>query len=142
MTKHPIPQRDPEIQQSDSAFDSFGALSCFVIPSFLGFSGVDLHLAFIAPGGGELLLILLVLILLFGPKDAPRILRNIQTTLNKLQRAAADFRYKLMYSDLHQPEEPAVPVTYDTEEDPVEEVHDSPPEDKPDAEPEKHDESF
>lgn len=57
--------------------------------------------AFIAPGGGELILILLVLILLFGAKDAPRILRDIQNTLNKLQRTAADFRYKLMYGDLH-----------------------------------------
>lgn len=58
-------------------------------------------IAFIAPGGGELILILLVLILLFGAKDAPRILRDIQNTLNKLQRTAADFRYKLMYGDLH-----------------------------------------
>jgi len=57
--------------------------------------------AFIAPGGGEMILILLVLILLFGAKDAPRILRNIQNSLNKLQRTAADFRYKLMYGDLH-----------------------------------------
>jgi Sec-independent protein translocase protein TatA len=57
--------------------------------------------AFIAPGGGELLLVLLVLILLFGAKDAPRILRTIQRNLDKVQRSAADFRYKLMYGDLH-----------------------------------------
>jgi Sec-independent protein translocase protein TatA len=57
--------------------------------------------AFMAPGGGELIVIMLALLLLFGPKDAPRILRSIQGVLNKLQRAAADFRYKLMYDDLH-----------------------------------------
>jgi Sec-independent protein translocase protein TatA len=59
-------------------------------------------IAFFAPGGGELIIIMLALLLLFGPKDAPRILRSIQNVLNKMQRAAADFRYKLMYEDLHQ----------------------------------------
>ncbi len=57
--------------------------------------------AFISPGGGELILIMLVLILLFGAKDAPRIFRTIHTLLDKLQRAAADFRYKIMYGDIH-----------------------------------------
>ena len=59
--------------------------------------------AFISPGGGELILIMLVLIMLFGAKDAPRILRTIQTFLDKTQRLAADFRYKIMYGDLHHP---------------------------------------
>jgi Sec-independent protein translocase protein TatA len=58
--------------------------------------------AFISPGGGEFLLIMLALILLFGAKDAPRIFRSIHTTLDKVQRAAASFRYKIMYGDLHQ----------------------------------------
>lgn len=52
-------------------------------------------------GGGELIVVMLALLLLFGPKDAPRILRGIQRVLNKLQRATADLRYKLMYEDLH-----------------------------------------
>lgn len=59
-------------------------------------------IAFISPGSGELILIMLVLILLFGAKDAPRIFRSIQTFLDKAQRAAASFRYKIMYGDLHQ----------------------------------------
>ena len=59
-------------------------------------------IAFISPGGSEFLLIMLVLILLFGAKDAPRIFRTIHTTLDKIQRAAASFRYKIMYGDLHQ----------------------------------------
>lgn len=77
--------------------------------------------AFIAPGGGELIVIMLALLLLFGPKDAPRILRSIQNVLNKMQRAAADFRYKLMYEDLHrnQTEESKDTAAYDTEESPV-----------------------
>lgn len=58
-------------------------------------------LAFISPGGGELILIMLVLILLFGAKDAPRIFRTIHTLLDKMQRGAAEFRYKIMYGDLH-----------------------------------------
>jgi Sec-independent protein translocase protein TatA len=57
--------------------------------------------AFISPGGGELIMIMLVLIMLFGAKDAPRVLRNIQKFLDKMQRTAADFRYKMMYGDLH-----------------------------------------
>ena len=44
---------------------------------------------------------MLVLILLFGAKDAPRIFRKIHNALDKLQRAAASFRYKIMYGDLH-----------------------------------------
>lgn len=56
--------------------------------------------AFISPGSGELILIMLALILLFGAKDAPRILRSIQSILDKIQRTAADFRYQIMYGDL------------------------------------------
>lgn len=97
--------------------------------------------AFISPGGGELILILLVLILLFGAKDAPRILRNIQNVLNKLQRSAADFRYKLMYGDLHwnQTQESKDTTVYDAgDETPEDEIHDLPPENLPADEPETH----
>ncbi len=99
--------------------------------------------AFIAPGGGELIVIMLALLLLFGPKDAPRILRNIQNVLNKLQRAAADFRYKLMYSDQHwnQTEESKDTAVYDAEEKvvdkkPAEETQEVPPEKPPTDKPE------
>lgn len=80
-------------------------------------------IAFFAPGGGELIIIMLALLLLFGPKDAPRILRSIQTVLNKMQRAAADFRYKLMYEDLHQNQtgESTDTATQVAEETPAEE---------------------
>ena len=80
-------------------------------------------IAFFAPGGGELIIIMLALLLLFGPKDAPRILRSIQNVLNKMQRAAADFRYKLMYEDLHQNQtnEEESSTVYDAEEIPPDE---------------------
>ncbi len=107
ITKHPKTRGNEQEQQSALR------AACFVLPSFLGIldfgppscpglSGVEPSLAFISPGGSEFLLIMLVLILLFGAKDAPRIFRTIQTTLDKIQRAAASFRYKIMYSDLHQ----------------------------------------
>ena len=99
-------------------------------------------IAFIGSGGGELIVIMLALLLLFGPKDAPRILRSIQNVLNKLQRAAADFRYKLMYNDLHwnQTEAPKDIPMCDAEEKPSEkksadETNDLPPEHPPADEP-------
>lgn len=72
-------------------------------------------IAFISPGGGEFLLIMLVLILLFGAKDAPRIFRSIHNALDKMQRAAASFRYKIMYGDLHSDSSSQKP--YDVEAD-------------------------
>jgi Sec-independent protein translocase protein TatA len=66
-------------------------------------------LAFIAPSGGELILVLLVLIMLFGAKDAPRILRKIQNVMDEIRRIANGFRYDMMYSDLHNdPEDDAI----------------------------------
>jgi Sec-independent protein translocase protein TatA len=90
-------------------------IPCFVLPSILGVSDFRFRLAFISPGSGEFLLIMLVLILLFGAKDAPRIFRSIHNALDKMQRAAASFRYKIMYGDLHQ--QTARDETYDVEAD-------------------------
>ncbi|MGE4488687.1 MAG: twin-arginine translocase TatA/TatE family subunit [Kiritimatiellales bacterium] len=97
--------------------------------------------AFISPGGGELILIMLVLIMLFGAKDAPRILRSIQSTLDKMQRAAADFRYRIMYGDLHQNASSSIPTKeeepYDVEADYPDDEKNAPEPGKPDATPEK-----
>ncbi len=94
-------------------------------------------IAFFALGGGELIIIMLALLLLFGPKDAPRILRSIQTVLNKMQRAAADFRYKLMYEDLHQNTDTTEQIAEETpaEESPAVEPHPPLPEPPPASEP-------
>ena len=77
-----------------------------------------------APSGGELIVIMLVLIMLFGAKDAPKMLRNIQSVLDKMQRAAADFRYKIMYGDLHQ-------TTYDPPESDPYDLENDEPSDEP-----------
>jgi Sec-independent protein translocase protein TatA len=86
-------------------------------------------------GGGELIVVMLALLILFGPKDAPRILRGIQNVLNKLQRATADLRYKMMYEDLHlnQPAEPN-DTAKNTEEEVPASLSDYPPEDASDHE--------
>jgi len=68
-----------------------------------------LHLGFISPGGGELLVIVLVLIMLFGAKDAPRILRKMQDFFDELRRIANSFRHDMLYSDLY-PETPLDPA--------------------------------
>ena len=95
-------------------------------------------IAFITLGGGELIVVMLALLLLFGPKDAPRILRVIQNILNKMQRAAADFRYKLMYDDLHRNDtETKDPAVYDADDSPSEQKQNPAPEpplsDKPES---------
>ena len=53
-------------------------------------------LAFLAPGGGEMLVVLLALLLLFGPKDAPRILRKGLDLLRRVQRSATRFKNELL----------------------------------------------
>ena len=68
-------------------------------------------IAFLAPGGGELIVVMLALLLLFGPKDAPRILRNFQNLLNKLKRTAADFQRAVMSGDPHEDPRDASPDT-------------------------------
>ena len=57
-------------------------------------------LAFIGPGGPEFLLIMLVLIMMFGAKDAPRILRKLNEIINQIRNTADGFKREVMYSDL------------------------------------------
>ncbi|MBM4152870.1 MAG: twin-arginine translocase TatA/TatE family subunit [Kiritimatiellaceae bacterium] len=64
---------------------------------------VNFSLAFMAISGGELMVVLLAILLLFGAKDAPRILRTLQSGFDKLQRAAADFRYAILSQDVSRP---------------------------------------
>lgn len=53
-------------------------------------------LSFLAPGGGEMLVVMLALLLLFGPKDAPRILRRGLDALRKIQQSANRFKNDLL----------------------------------------------
>ncbi|MEI6892468.1 MAG: hypothetical protein V5783_09880 [Pontiella sp.] len=59
------------------------------------------HLAFIGPGGPELLVVVIVLIMVFGAKDAPKILRKINEILNSIRTTAEGFRREIMYADLN-----------------------------------------
>jgi sec-independent protein translocase protein TatA len=59
------------------------------------------HLAFIGPGGPELLVIMLVLILVFGAKDAPKIFRKINEMLNSVRNTADSFKREIMYGDVN-----------------------------------------
>ncbi|MDF7805873.1 twin-arginine translocase TatA/TatE family subunit [Pontiellaceae bacterium B12219] len=58
------------------------------------------QLAFIGPGGPEFLVIMLVLLLMFGAKDAPKIFRKINELMNSVRSTADNFKREIMYSDL------------------------------------------
>lgn len=60
-----------------------------------------LQLGFIGPGGPELLVIMLVLIMMFGAKDAPRILRKLNEMLTQVRNTADGFKREVMYGDLN-----------------------------------------
>lgn len=70
------------------------------------------HFAFIGPGGPELLVVMLVLLLMFGAKDAPRILRKLNEFFSQIRNTADGFKREVMYGDLtrdvasHEDEEP------------------------------------
>lgn len=59
------------------------------------------QLAFIGPGGPELLVVMVVLIMVFGAKDAPKIFRKINEMLNSVRNTADGFKREIMYGDLN-----------------------------------------
>jgi Sec-independent protein translocase protein TatA len=65
------------------------------------------HLAYLGPGGPEFLLIMLVLLVMFGAKDAPRILRKLNEIINQVRNTADSFKREVMYGDLNAPVPPA-----------------------------------
>lgn len=62
--------------------------------------------AFIGPGGPEILLVMLVLLVLFGAKDAPRMFRRMNDFLNQIRRTADHFKREIMYGDISAEREP------------------------------------
>jgi len=52
-----------------------------------------------APGGGELLVLFVVILLLFGPKRLPEIAKAIGRVMENLRRASQDFRDQVMDMD-------------------------------------------
>ncbi len=75
-------------------------------------------IAFLAPGGGEMLVVMLALLLLFGPKDAPRILREILDSLRKIRQTATRFKNELLADSLrgNTEEQDRSTAIYDAEE--------------------------
>ena len=64
-------------------------------------TALPVNLAFLsgAPGPGELIVIFLVILVLFGPRRLPEIARTIGKTLNDLRRASQDFKDQIMTID-------------------------------------------
>lgn len=67
-------------------------------------------------GGGEIMLILLVALMLFGAKSLPQVARSIGRTLEQIRRAANEVRDEVMKAELDVPgrsdsnkERPALP---------------------------------
>ena len=57
-----------------------------------------------APGAGEIILIFVVILLLFGPKRLPEIARMIGRTLDELRKASQDFKDQIMAIDEDPPD--------------------------------------
>lgn len=72
-----------------------------------------LQIAFIGPGGPEFLVVMLVLLLMFGAKDAPRVFRKINEMINSIRNTADSFKREIMYSDINT--DPASTTDYDDE---------------------------
>ena len=72
-------------------------------------------------GPGELLVIFVVILVLFGPRRLPSIARAIGKTLAELRRASQDFKNEIMRIDETPGERPAdvepQPNAYDNEAD-------------------------
>ncbi len=59
------------------------------------------HLAFVGPGGPEILVVMLALLVMFGAKDAPRIFRKLNDILTQIRSTAENFKREVMYGDIH-----------------------------------------
>jgi Sec-independent protein translocase protein TatA len=73
------------------------------------------HLAYLGPGGPEFLLVMLVLLIMFGAKDAPRILRKLNEIISQVRNTADGFKREVMYGDLTRPS--SMPDATEVEED-------------------------
>ncbi len=58
------------------------------------------QLAYLGPGGPEFMIVMLVLLVMFGAKDAPRILRKLNEIINSVRNTADGFKREVMYGDL------------------------------------------
>lgn len=65
-------------------------------------------LAFLSgpPGTGEILVLFVVVLLVFGPRRLPEVARTVGRTLDQLRRASQDFRDQIMQIDESAPVTP------------------------------------
>ena len=63
-----------------------------------------------APSGGEILLILVVILLLFGTKNLPQMARTLGRTLEQFRRAAREVTDEIMHGDAEPPDPPRKPL--------------------------------
>lgn len=82
------------------------------------------NLAFIGAGGPEILVVMLVLLMMFGAKDAPRILRKWNEILNHIRNTADGFKREIMYGDLAN-DKPTYPPSSDDPDDAHGEAYDA-----------------
>jgi sec-independent protein translocase protein TatA len=75
------------------------------------------QIAFIGPGGPELLVVMLVLLLMFGAKDAPKIFRKINEMLNSVRNTADGFKREIMYGDHNNESSDSSGDTYSVDDD-------------------------
>lgn len=64
------------------------------------FDGLS-HFAFISPGGPEFIVVMLALLIMFGAKDVPRILRKLNEIINQIRSTADGFKREVMYGDIN-----------------------------------------
>lgn len=79
-----------------------------------------LQLAFIGPGGPEIIVVMLVLIVMFGAKDAPKMFRKINEFMSQIRNTADGFKREIMYGDLNTDAD--ADATYD--DDDMDDYHD------------------
>lgn len=75
------------------------------------------QLAYIGPGAPEFVVVALVLLLLFGAQDAPRMFRKLNHMLGQLRHTAEHFKQEIMYGDVRSDEELSEPDASTSDED-------------------------
>jgi len=86
----------------------------FLIPG----PGLPCAFLFGGTGGGEIGLIFVVLLLLFGPRKLPEVARMIGKILAQLRSASNDFKDQLMRIEEEEPQQAPPPVDVDSNEVP------------------------
>ncbi|MBN2684908.1 MAG: twin-arginine translocase TatA/TatE family subunit [Pontiellaceae bacterium] len=79
-----------------------------------------IQLAYIGPGAPEFIVVALVLLMLFGAKDAPRIFRKMNETLGRLRNSAESFKHEILYGDLKDEEPHRIGEELESDDAPAE----------------------